>query len=304
MVATANRPRRVASPERWQKALARAIENGVSAYQVANSGAWVVTSKSNPGVVYQTDGVECGCQAWLNGDPVCLHRAAYFAAVGMLDLDGDNNPEPSPTAPVAALPVPYKCATCEDSGAVRVPNRIRPDLTYRKPCPDCRPSVTLMAVRTDTTGGDQPPTLPVFPDTCQTCTGRGLIGTGEAAVTCWDCAGEGQTPSRLPIGNCSFCDGRGYFKRPGFFADCTACDGTGFVHPTIESINVAVAVTVGLPIDLPTEMPATRACRECQGTGTGLDDRGKFTDCPDCHGVGIVPRAISALDWTATLAAD
>lgn len=266
MVATvASRPRRVATPERWQKALARAIENGVQAFQVANSGAWVVTSKSSPGTVYETDGIECGCQAWLNGDPVCMHRAAYFAAMGMLELD---QPEPTPPAPaVAALPIPYKCATCEDTGAIRKQNRIRPDLTFRAPCPVCRPAMPTTTFLATTPEGDQPST-PI-------------------------------------LGNCPECGGTGCHRAPGFFADCEACDGVGFVHPTRSGHHIWSAISAGIPVELPATMPTTRACRECMGTGTALDDHGKFTDCPDCHGVGIVPRAIAALDWTATpLAAD
>jgi hypothetical protein len=171
----------------------------LTAFQVANTGAIVVTSKSEPGIVYQTDGIECGCLAHVNGDPVCSHRALYHHLRGVLNID----PEPTPPAAPAAVATvsPYLCATCEDAGAVRVPNRIRPDLTYRKPCPDCRASVPMM--------------------------------------------------------------------------------------------------TFGLT------MPTTRACRECDGTGTGLDDSGRFTDCGDCRGPGIVPRAVPALDWTAIpLAAD
>jgi hypothetical protein len=69
---------RTASPERWQRALQRALFAGVEAKQLADSGEWVVASASRPGIAYRTDGITCDCEsAMLGGDPVCLHRAAY-----------------------------------------------------------------------------------------------------------------------------------------------------------------------------------------------------------------------------------
>jgi hypothetical protein len=55
----------------------------------------------------------------LGGDPVCLHRAAYWYAVGTLGLD----PEPQP--PASAAPVvcfrcrgaEAGCAVCQGAGA-------------------------------------------------------------------------------------------------------------------------------------------------------------------------------------------
>jgi hypothetical protein len=86
---------RHASPERWQCALQRALFAGVAPKQLAGSGEWVVSSASRPGIAYRTDGIRCDCEAAMQGgDPVCLHRAAYWYAVGMLELD----PEPQPPA--------------------------------------------------------------------------------------------------------------------------------------------------------------------------------------------------------------
>jgi hypothetical protein len=90
------RKSRQASPERWQRALQRALFAGVAAKQLAGSGAWIVASASRPGVAYETDGIACTCEAaMLGGDPVCLHRAAFWHAQGVLDLD---DPEPPPPA--------------------------------------------------------------------------------------------------------------------------------------------------------------------------------------------------------------
>src|SRR4051812_39569088 len=78
---------RQATPERWQRALQRALFAGVEAKQLAGSGEWIVASASRPGIAYKTDGVSCDCEAaMLGGGPVCLHRSAYWFAQGVLAL--------------------------------------------------------------------------------------------------------------------------------------------------------------------------------------------------------------------------
>src|SRR5829696_6432602 len=84
-----------ATPERWRRELERALFAGVEVKQLAGSGELVVSSASRPGIAYRTDSDSCDCEAaMLGGDPVCLHRAAYWYAVGLLELD----PEPEPPA--------------------------------------------------------------------------------------------------------------------------------------------------------------------------------------------------------------
>jgi hypothetical protein len=110
---------RQASPERWQRALQRAQFAGVEAKQIAGSGEWIVSSASRPGIAYRTDGITCDCEAaMLGGDPVCLHRAAYWYAQGVLERD----PEPEPPALVAPV-VCFRCRgmeagcpVCQDAG--------------------------------------------------------------------------------------------------------------------------------------------------------------------------------------------
>jgi hypothetical protein len=98
-----SRTRSHATPERWQRALQRALFAGVEAKQIAGSGEWIVSSASRPGIAYRTDGIECDCEAaQLGGDPVCLHRAAYWYAVGLLELD------PEPSAPASSV-VCFRC---------------------------------------------------------------------------------------------------------------------------------------------------------------------------------------------------
>src|SRR5829696_6149144 len=100
---------RQATPERWQRALQRALFAGVEAKQLAGSGEWIVASASRPGIAYRTDGVSCDCEAaMLGGDPVCLHRAAFWYAQGVLE------PEPEPPAPVAPV-ICFQCRGTETS---------------------------------------------------------------------------------------------------------------------------------------------------------------------------------------------
>jgi hypothetical protein len=101
---------RQVTPARWQIALQRALFAGVEAKQVAGSGEWIVSSATRPGLAYRTDGISCDCEAaQLGGDPVCLHRAAYWHAQCVLELD----PEPEPPAPAA----PVICFRCRGTEA-------------------------------------------------------------------------------------------------------------------------------------------------------------------------------------------
>ncbi len=114
--ATATRPPRrprVASPERWQQALDRAMTAGLTAATVAGDPRhWFVASASRPGVGYLV-GVtpdlppSCLCDAGLHGDPVCQHRALILDRLGLLPrppappaLSGQDDPTPrAPFAP-------------------------------------------------------------------------------------------------------------------------------------------------------------------------------------------------------------
>lgn len=122
---------RTATPERWAIALARALAEGVQVRQLAGSGQWIATSGRDAGTAYGlavTGGVAhgCDCLAGLNGDPVCKHRAAYYAAAGLLD------PEP-PTPAAPALVTCWECRGTGDDWAGldgEVPQ-------VRVPCPAC-----------------------------------------------------------------------------------------------------------------------------------------------------------------------
>src|SRR5829696_1889880 len=99
-----------ATPERCRRQLERALFAGVEVKQLAGSGEWVVCSASRPGIACRTDGITCDCEAaMLGGDPVCLHRAAYWYALGELEQD----PEPEPPASAA----PIVCFHCRGTEA-------------------------------------------------------------------------------------------------------------------------------------------------------------------------------------------
>ncbi len=106
---TTRRPVRHATPERWQAALRRALAEGVQVRQLAGSGAWIATSGSDATAAYLVNGQACECQAGEYGDPVCKHRAAFWHALGSLDL------EPEPVAVVAPAPI-ATCLTCGGNG--------------------------------------------------------------------------------------------------------------------------------------------------------------------------------------------
>ncbi len=105
------RPVRRATPERWQAALQRALDEGIQVRQLAGSGAWIATSGSDTAAAYLVSAQGCECQASEYGDPVCKHRAAYWHAVGALDLE----PKPA-AAPVVAAPTPATCPACSGNG--------------------------------------------------------------------------------------------------------------------------------------------------------------------------------------------
>jgi hypothetical protein len=132
---TTTRTARQATPQRWQAALTRALDNGVRVYQISGTGQWVATSASKPGVCFAVSVDACECEAaMLGADPVCQHRAALRCELGMLWPE-DPTP-PTPAAPAVARPR-FACARCEDTGFVHVANRYNPSLTFRATCPDC-----------------------------------------------------------------------------------------------------------------------------------------------------------------------
>src|SRR5690349_22587078 len=105
MVASINRAR-VETPERWAKALERALENGVEILMASDDGERFATSASRLDLLHRVDPYRCSCEAGVAGDPICMHRAALRFVLGWLMLD---EPEPVETATVS-------CPTCGGKG--------------------------------------------------------------------------------------------------------------------------------------------------------------------------------------------
>ncbi len=81
--------RRIATHERWQAALQRALAEGLQVRQLAGSGTWIATSGTDAAAAYLVSANGCECQAGEFGDPVCKHWAMLWHALGLLDLEPD-----------------------------------------------------------------------------------------------------------------------------------------------------------------------------------------------------------------------
>jgi hypothetical protein len=106
--------------ERWQSALKRANDKGVKIYRIESTGQFIATSGTTVTTAYAVDGVRCECAAAVHGDPVCQHRAAYWAAQGMLTVE-------------ETVPATRACYPCDGSGQVWSEGSWSPD-----PCFYCR----------------------------------------------------------------------------------------------------------------------------------------------------------------------
>jgi len=77
--------RRAVTPERWARALDRALSNGLEIFTTPD-GERFVTSASRLDVIYRCDGEHCTCQAAVAGDAVCQHRAVVRFTLGTLPV--------------------------------------------------------------------------------------------------------------------------------------------------------------------------------------------------------------------------
>lgn len=130
--------RRQATPERWQKALGRAVAEGVQVRQLSNSGAWLATSGTDATKAYELEVVagivvSCACPAGEFGDPCCKHAAAFYRLADLLDPE-----PPTPAAPSVRV-VPRHCPACAGDGFVRKVSALF-GTGYRVDCRACRGS--------------------------------------------------------------------------------------------------------------------------------------------------------------------
>ncbi len=104
----------------WERALARAISDGLDVLVCGATGEAFVESASRPGELYAVSTDRCTCKAGQQGIP-CKHVAAYRAQTGLL-----------------SLPAPADCTDCcgcglQDFGRYNLPcetcggSGIRPD---------------------------------------------------------------------------------------------------------------------------------------------------------------------------------
>jgi hypothetical protein len=124
-VSPISRPRRQASPERWQRAVERAVAEHIEVRQINSNGMWTASSGTDPKVAYVLEIVagvvrSCSCPAGAYGDPCCKHAARYYLDAGLLD------PEPEPPAPAVA-----QCFHCSGCGIQQYRGG------YALPCPTC-----------------------------------------------------------------------------------------------------------------------------------------------------------------------
>jgi len=128
-MATAKAARR-ATPERWAKAAARAIAEGIEVRRVNASGMWVASSGTDARTAYVLEilngvVVSCSCPAGTHGDPCCKHAARFYLDAGALDPE-----PPTPAAPA--------CAACGGTGFVERESGLFPGRAYSAACRACR----------------------------------------------------------------------------------------------------------------------------------------------------------------------
>ena len=72
-------------PERWAKALGRALSECLDVLVCNATGDAFVESHTAPGTLYSVSREHCTCAAGMHGQ-VCKHRACYLAQMGELAL--------------------------------------------------------------------------------------------------------------------------------------------------------------------------------------------------------------------------
>lgn len=148
-MAMQTRRNRQATPQRWQAALRRAIDGDVRVVQLSSTGQWIATSASDPTSAYELEvvngsAVGCSCPAAQFGnDPVCLHRAAYWHLVGILDLDDAGASAPESAAEAVTVVTLSECVTCHGTGQIEMRTGDRLSDYWVSQCRHCRGAGTV-----------------------------------------------------------------------------------------------------------------------------------------------------------------
>jgi len=131
------------TPDRWQRASLRAVDQQIQISQ-GPSGQWWASSGTRRNVRYMLDvqgniAVMCGCPAGRNDDAVCKHRAAFYHHIGVT-VDVPAAPEPA-SDPQDALMLAIalyepaetrECPRCRGCGKVQNEHLMQYDT-----CPKC-----------------------------------------------------------------------------------------------------------------------------------------------------------------------
>jgi hypothetical protein len=103
------------TPERWQKALSRAISHNLAYMElIGGDGAFAIASTRDEEAGYIATVGSCTCPAGRGGDPVCCHRALVRALTGVMPVDA-----------------PVNCPSCNGGGVVYYRSG------NQEPCPHC-----------------------------------------------------------------------------------------------------------------------------------------------------------------------
>lgn len=141
-MATATAATLTESPDRWQRASLRAINQDIQVTQ-GPSGQWWASSGTRRNVRYMLDvqgniAVKCGCPAGRNDDAVCKHRAAFYHHIGVT-VDVPAQPEMiDPQEALMLAIATYEpaetrdCPRCGGCGTVQNEHLMQYD-----PCPRC-----------------------------------------------------------------------------------------------------------------------------------------------------------------------
>lgn len=137
MVAATQSRQRTESPERWAKALSRAIAANLAYIElVGGDGAWAVSSQRDSERGYVATTHTCTCEAGRSGDPVCCHRALVRVLTGYGEPALEPAPQKCPSCTAGKVeewgvsgPIGFKvCAVC--GGAGELPARRLDDLSW------------------------------------------------------------------------------------------------------------------------------------------------------------------------------